>query len=115
MLVSTVERREIKFPAVELPNGGTVCYHCSLRSENQVFHGSLRSYRSYAAMDRILKGIMKYRKCHREGMVKQFQQVRDHPEVRSYSAKKRIPRDDSVHRDHLPRCRVHVRFVDIRP
>lgn len=24
---------------------------------------------------------MKYRKCHREGMVKQFQQVRDHPEV----------------------------------
>ncbi|XP_076277185.1 carbonic anhydrase beta isoform X2 [Lasioglossum baleicum] len=32
-------------------------------------------------MDRIIKGIMKYRKCHRDGMVKQFQQVRDHPEV----------------------------------
>ncbi|KAL6434318.1 hypothetical protein ACFW04_006032 [Cataglyphis niger] len=34
-------------------------------------------------MDRILKGIMKYRKCHREGMVKQFQQVRDHPEPKA--------------------------------
>lgn len=39
-------------------------------------------------MDRILKGIMKYRKCHREGMVKQFQQVKDHPEVRLYDKKK---------------------------
>ncbi|XP_043270619.1 beta carbonic anhydrase 1 isoform X2 [Venturia canescens] len=34
-------------------------------------------------MDRILKGVMKYRKCHREGMVKQFQQVRDHPEPKA--------------------------------
>ncbi|XP_011882201.1 PREDICTED: beta carbonic anhydrase 1 isoform X3 [Vollenhovia emeryi] len=34
-------------------------------------------------MDRILKGIMRYRKCHREGMVKQFQQVRDHPEPKA--------------------------------
>jgi len=32
---------------------------------------------------------MKYRKCHREGMVKQFQQVRDHPEVRSYDIKEK--------------------------
>lgn len=32
-------------------------------------------------MDRILRGIMKYRQCHREGMVKQFEQVRDNPEV----------------------------------
>ncbi|KAH0947068.1 hypothetical protein HN011_008091 [Eciton burchellii] len=34
-------------------------------------------------MDKILKGIMKYRKCHRKGMVKQFQQVRDHPEPKA--------------------------------
>ncbi|XP_020709185.1 beta carbonic anhydrase 1 isoform X2 [Athalia rosae] len=34
-------------------------------------------------MDRILKGVMKYRKCHREGMVKQFQQVKDHPEPKA--------------------------------
>lgn len=34
-------------------------------------------------MDRIIKGIMKYRKCHREGMVKQFQKVRDHPEPKA--------------------------------
>ncbi|XP_017876706.1 beta carbonic anhydrase 1 isoform X1 [Ceratina calcarata] len=34
-------------------------------------------------MDRIIKGIMKYRNCHREGMVKQFQQVRDHPEPKA--------------------------------
>ncbi|XP_051170435.1 beta carbonic anhydrase 1 isoform X4 [Leptopilina boulardi] len=34
-------------------------------------------------MDRILRGIMKYRKCHREGMVKQFQQVRDNPEPKA--------------------------------
>ncbi|XP_076246758.1 carbonic anhydrase beta isoform X2 [Calliopsis andreniformis] len=34
-------------------------------------------------MDRIIKGIMQYRKCHREGMVKQFQKVRDHPEPKA--------------------------------
>ncbi|XP_033226531.1 beta carbonic anhydrase 1 isoform X6 [Belonocnema kinseyi] len=34
-------------------------------------------------MDRILKGVMKYRNCHREGMVKQFQKVRDHPEPKA--------------------------------
>ncbi|XP_043670932.1 beta carbonic anhydrase 1 isoform X2 [Vespula pensylvanica] len=34
-------------------------------------------------MDRIIKGIMKYRQCHREGMVKQFQKVRDHPEPKA--------------------------------
>ncbi|XP_012061583.1 PREDICTED: beta carbonic anhydrase 1 isoform X1 [Atta cephalotes] len=34
-------------------------------------------------MDRILKGIMNYRKCHREGMVKQFKQVKDHPEPKA--------------------------------
>lgn len=33
-------------------------------------------------MDRIIKGIMKYRNCRREEMVKQFQRVRDYPEVR---------------------------------
>lgn len=32
-------------------------------------------------MDKIIKGIMKYRKCHREEMVKQFQKVKDCPEV----------------------------------
>lgn len=36
-------------------------------------------------MDRIIKGIMKYRQCHREGMVKQFKQVKDHPEVSFYN------------------------------
>ncbi|XP_014230599.1 beta carbonic anhydrase 1 isoform X1 [Trichogramma pretiosum] len=34
-------------------------------------------------MDRIIKGVMKYRKCHREGMVKQFQQVRDNPQPKA--------------------------------
>ncbi|XP_035719796.1 beta carbonic anhydrase 1-like isoform X2 [Vespa mandarinia] len=34
-------------------------------------------------MDRIIKGIMKYRQCHREGMVKQFQKVKDHPEPKA--------------------------------
>lgn len=34
-------------------------------------------------MDRILRGIMKYRQCHREGMVKQFEQVRDNPEPKA--------------------------------
>lgn len=32
-------------------------------------------------MDRILRGIMRYRETVREGMVKQFIQVRDTPEV----------------------------------
>lgn len=32
-------------------------------------------------MDRILKGIMNYRKLGLKGMVKQFQQVRDNPMV----------------------------------
>ncbi|XP_011504455.1 PREDICTED: beta carbonic anhydrase 1 isoform X2 [Ceratosolen solmsi marchali] len=34
-------------------------------------------------MDRILKGVMKYRKCHRDGMVKQFKQVKDNPEPKA--------------------------------
>lgn len=32
-------------------------------------------------MDRILRGIMKYRANVREEMVQQFVRVRDHPEV----------------------------------
>ncbi|KAG6800307.1 beta carbonic anhydrase 1 isoform X1 [Apis mellifera caucasica] len=34
-------------------------------------------------MDKIIKGIMKYRKCHREEMVKQFQKVKDCPEPKA--------------------------------
>ncbi|XP_012275169.1 beta carbonic anhydrase 1 [Orussus abietinus] len=34
-------------------------------------------------MDRILKGVMKYRKCHKEGMVKQFEQVKLHLEPKA--------------------------------
>lgn len=73
------------------------------------------SYRSYTAMDRILKGIMKYRKCHREGMVKQFQQVRDHPEVCSYNAKKKS-HDDSFDteiytQEPLSRCHAESTCV----
>ncbi|XP_074103280.1 carbonic anhydrase beta [Cotesia typhae] len=34
-------------------------------------------------MDRIIKGIMRYRQCHRKGMVKQFKQVKDHPEPKA--------------------------------
>lgn len=32
-------------------------------------------------MDRILRGIMKYRRTDRKTMVEQFQQVRDNPKV----------------------------------
>lgn len=32
-------------------------------------------------MERILRGIMRYRNTTREQMVKEFQKVRDHPEV----------------------------------
>lgn len=38
-------------------------------------------------MDRILKGIMKYRKVGLKGMVKQFEQVRDNPMVSFHSFK----------------------------
>ncbi|KAJ8891690.1 hypothetical protein PR048_004219 [Dryococelus australis] len=34
-------------------------------------------------MDRILRGIMKYRHTDRKTMVSQFEKVRDHPEVRN--------------------------------
>lgn len=36
-------------------------------------------------MDRILRGIMKYRRTDRKTMVEQFQQVRDNPKVSSKS------------------------------
>lgn len=32
-------------------------------------------------MERILRGIMRYRNTTREQMVREFQKVRDHPEV----------------------------------
>lgn len=33
-------------------------------------------------MERILRGVMRYRNTTRAQMVKEFQKVRDHPEVR---------------------------------
>ena len=35
-------------------------------------------------MDRILRGIMKYRCCKKEQMVKQFVKVRDNPTVSDF-------------------------------
>lgn len=37
-------------------------------------------------MERILRGIMRYRNTTREQMVKEFQKVRDNPEVCTYIA-----------------------------
>lgn len=34
-------------------------------------------------MDKILKGILKYRKTYRAEMVEQFKQVADRPEVKN--------------------------------
>jgi len=46
-------------------------------------------------------------------MVKQFQQVRDHPEVRSYDVKKNLMTIFSIDTQVLShRVLVHVRFVD---
>jgi len=65
-----------------------LCAVIVLHIRKIVSEGSFYSYYSNVVMDRILKGIMNYRKCHREGMVKQFKQVKDHPEVCSYDRKK---------------------------
>lgn len=35
-------------------------------------------------MERILRGIMRYRNTTREQMVREFQKVRDNPEVSSF-------------------------------
>ncbi|XP_066603916.1 beta carbonic anhydrase 1 [Prorops nasuta] len=45
--------------------------------------GFVYCFKNIKTMDRIIKGIMMYRQCHREGMVKQFQKVRDNPEPKA--------------------------------
>jgi len=41
----------------------------------------VRKFKVVGEMDRILKGIMRYRETVRTGMVQEFARVRDHPEV----------------------------------